>query len=89
MSNENFLRSIIFYLKTQRSYLYSPINIIENDETCSLHFNYLNSPVEIAIYNPQFIKVKINNELVNICCNMDSLRVAIDDLQRIRFDYER
>ena len=89
MSNENLLRSIILYLKTQKPYLYSPVNIIENDDSYSLHFTYLTTPVEIKMYNPQFIKVKANNELTDICYDMDSTREAIDNLQRLRFDYER
>ena len=89
MSNENLLRSIVLYLKTHNPYLYSPVNIIENDGTYSLYFTYLKTPIEIKMYNHQFIKVMVDEQLVNICYDMDSVREAIDDLQRLRFEYER
>lgn len=89
MPSESLLRSIVLYLKTHKPYLFSPVNVIENDDSYSLYFTYLKTPVEIRVYNSQFVKVKVNDELTDVCCCMDSIREAIDNLQRLRFAYER
>lgn len=92
MSNKTVLSSIQKYLETQKTYC-SPVKVILNESLImdyySLHFDYLKTPVEIRIYNSQYIEVRTNNQPIEICCDMYTVRKAIDNLQKLRYAYDR
>jgi hypothetical protein len=93
MTSENTLYLIQSYLKTYNRNILSSIEIVETNSLLvdyyEINFQYLRTPVQIRIYNPTFIKFKVNNQSTEICCCMPSVRNAIDNLQRLELDYDR
>jgi hypothetical protein len=93
MTNDNILYQIKSYLKTYNHSILSPIEVAEKDSSLvkyyEIHFHYLRTPVEIRVYNPSFIKFKINNQSTEICCCMPCVRRAIDNLQKLKFQYDQ
>ena len=90
--SKNILSQTLKYLDTYSPYC-SPVKTTIYESLVlnyhSLHFNYLSTPVEIRIYNSQFIEVRCEGEPKEICCDIVTVRQAIDNLQRLRYAYER
>jgi|Laugresu1bdmlbsd_1035121.scaffolds.fasta_scaffold52921_3 hypothetical protein len=93
MNNENLLYLIVSYLETYKNSIFSPVEIVLNGSRIAnyhaLHFTYFNVPVEIRVYNTQFIKIRVDSKSTEICCCISCVRDAIDNLQRIRVAYDR
>jgi hypothetical protein len=93
MTSERILYLIKSYLKTYNYSVLSSIEVTEKDSLLAnyyeINFYYLRTPVQIRIYNPTFIKFKINNQSTEICCCMPCVRNAIDDLQKLKLEYDR
>lgn len=92
MNNTNILSQTLKYLESYQPYC-SPVKVITNESLVlnyySLHFDYLNTPVEIRIYNSQYIEVRTSGQSNEVCCDMFTLRRAIDNLQKLRYAYDR
>jgi hypothetical protein len=93
MNNENLLYLIVSYLETYKNSIFSPVEITLNGSLIAnyhaLRFTYFNVPVEIRVYNTQFIKVRVDNKTTELCCCISCVRTAIDNLQRIKFSHNR
>lgn len=93
MTNETILQLILSYLGKYKNNIFSHIDIIGTNTSLlqydSIFFTYNKNKVEIRVYNPQFVKIKIDDSSTEICCCMSSIRNAIDKLQKLEDCYDR
>ena len=88
MNTEILAHSIVTYLKTHDPNHISNMHIIKNEFEITIYFDFVDKPIEIIVYNPQFIKVKVDDE-INICSCLPTTKTAIDNLQRLKLHYAR
>lgn len=86
MNNENFTDFVIYYLVANNVATYDGVyknKMSGNIAYTSLKFSFNHRKIEIRIYNPKFINVRIDNNSTKICASLNELKAEIDRLETI------
>lgn len=76
---------ITSYLNTHKNFLDSQVKIIATETHTLIYFCYRGANVEICVYNPTFIKIKVDKASVAICDGIKTVRLEIDRLHSKRY----
>jgi hypothetical protein len=84
MNNENLIDFVIYYLVANNVATYDSVyknKMLGKITYTSLKFSFNYRKIEIRIYNPKFINVRIENNSSKICASLNELKAEIDSLE--------
>jgi hypothetical protein len=88
MNIETTTDLILLYLQNHRTKVCGRIGVADHRQIIpyrSIKFDYMGYDVEVRIYNPSYINVRVNDFPCEVCDSVSALRSAIDKLHSFRF----
>ena len=86
---DNTVSLILSFLETKKTKLFTTVRISEyngNLQHTALFFCYAGYDIEIAIYNENFMTVKLDNQPYAFCENLENIRQTIYNIDNLFYE---